>query len=294
MDTPKFNFKDFDAQFPDDKACLDFIFRARYANHVCECGKRDCFHRRTKRRAYQCAFCGVQIYPTAGTIFHKSETSLKSWFFAIFLFSKSKNGVAAKELERQLGVTYKTAHRMGHKIRELMAADGDMFTGVVEADETYIGGVHPGKRGRGAAGKTPVIGVVQRRGGVTAKVMDRVTTAAAIKLIRQNVVPGATVHTDEFPIYNYVGPLGFKHEVVNHGQKEYVRGRVHTNTIDGFWSQVKRSLDGTHHSVSPKYLQSYINEFSWRYSRRFDGELFSSLVARTGLTPAIGAGETSI
>src|SRR5258708_7901008 len=91
-----YNFKDFDAQFPDDDACLAFIFKARFAKHVCECGKADCFHRRTKRRAYQCAFCGAQIYPTAGTIFEKSETSLKSWFFAIFLFAKSKNGVAAK------------------------------------------------------------------------------------------------------------------------------------------------------------------------------------------------------
>ena len=124
------NFKDFDAKFPDDAACLDFIFRARYTGHVCECGKSDCFHRRKKRRAYACAFCGAQIYPTADTIFHKSETSLKSWFFAIFLFAKSKNGVAAKELERQLGVTYKTAHRMGHKIRELMASGGDLLSGV--------------------------------------------------------------------------------------------------------------------------------------------------------------------
>lgn len=290
-----YNFKDFDAQFPDDSACLDFIFRARYAGHTCECGHKDCFHRRTKRRAYECAWCGAQIYPTAGTIFHKSETSLKSWFFAIFLFAKSKNGVAAKELQRQLGVTYKTAHHMGHKIRELMAADGELFAGVVEADETYIGGKRAGLRGRGALGKTPVIGVVERRGGVRAKVMDRVTTARAIKLIRMNVKPGTTVHTDEFPIYNYVGKLGFPHEVVNHGRKEYVRGQVHTNTIDGFWSQVKRSLDGTHHSVSPKYLQGYINEFAWRYSHRFAGEeLFASLVAKTGLTPATKAGETSI
>lgn len=281
-----YNFKDFDAQFPDDGACLDFIFRARYSGHVCECGKDKCFHRLANRRAYSCAWCGAQIYPTADTIFHKSGTSLGSWFFAIFLFAKSKNGVAAKELQRQLGVTYKTAHRMGHKIRALMANGGDLFTGVVEADETYIGGVAEGKRGRGALNKTAVIGIANRRGGVVAKVMDRVTTANAIKMIRENVAAGTTVHTDEFPIYNYVGKLGFTHEVVNHGQKEYVRGKVHTNTIDGFWSQVKRSLDGTHHSVSPKYLQLYIDEFSFRYSRRFDSEMFASLISRAGLTPA--------
>lgn len=286
-------FKDFDEQFPDDAACLEFIFKARYSGHVCECGKSNCFYRRKKRRAFACSFCGAQIYPTADTIFHKSETSLKSWFFAIFLFAKSKNGVAAKELERQLGVTYKTAHRMGHKIRELMASGQSMFGGEVEVDETYVGGIRTGKRGRGALGKTAVIGVVERRGGVTAKVMDRVTTANAIKLIRQNVRTGTTVHTDEFPIYNYVGRLGFKHQVVNHGNKEYVRGRVHTNTIDGFWSQVKRSLDGTHHSVSAKYLQKYVDEYAFRYSHRYDASMFASLVSRAGLTPATEAAGTS-
>jgi len=292
---PKFNFKEFDAQFPDDAACLDFIWKARYSNHVCECGKRDCFHRRSKRRAYQCAFCGAQIYPTAGTVFHKSPTSLKTWFFAMFLFAQSRNGVAAKELQRQLGVTYKCAWRIGHQIRALMDAGHSMFGGEVEADETYIGGVAKGKRGRGALNKTPVIGIVERRGGVVAKVMDSVTTVNAIKLIRSNVEQGTTVHTDEYPIYNYVGKLGFKHEVVNHGQKEYVRGRVHTNTIDGFWSQVKRSIDGTHHGVSRKYLQNYVNEFSFRYSRRFyETPMFSLLAARAGLTPAKQAGETSI
>jgi transposase-like protein/ribosomal protein L24E len=292
-----YNFKDFDTQFPDDAACLDFVFRARYANHVCECGHKGCFHRRAKRRAYECAWCGAQIYPTAGTIFHKSETSLKSWFFAIFLFAKSKNGVAAKELERQLGVTYKTAHRMGHQIRRLMAGGGNMLTGVVEADETYIGGRRAGLRGRGTLGKTPVIGAVERRGEVRATVVTNVTAANAIGHIRQNVETTAQVVTDEFPVYNYTAKFGFKHVRVNHGAGEYVVGRVHTNTIEGFWSQLKRSLDGTHHSVSRKYLQNYVNEFAWRYNRRFDGEMFSSLVFRTGLkdsTPAKASAETSI
>jgi transposase len=290
-----YNFKDFDAQFPDDAACLDHIFRARYANHVCECGKRDCFYRIAKRRKYCCSFCGAHIAPTAGTIFHKSETSLKTWFFAIFLFAKSKNGVAAKELTRQLGVTYKCAHRMGHKIRELMASEGNLFSGVVEADETYIGGKRAGKRGRGALGKTPVIGVVERRGGVAAKVVDNVTAANVIGHIRKNVTAGATVVTDELPVYNYTAKFGFPHLRVNHGLGEYARGKAHTNTIEGFWSQVKRSIDGTHHSVSRRYLQSYVNEFAWRYNHRFDGvDLFASLVAKAGLTPATKAGETSI
>lgn len=286
-----YNFKDFDEQFPDDAACLDFIFRARFANHVCECGKRDCFHRRTKRRAYQCAWCGAQIYPTAGTVFEKSETSLKSWFFAIFLFAKSKNGVAAKELERQLGVTYKTAHRMGHKIRELMTGKGNPLAGIVEADETYIGGKRSGF-GRGATGKTPVIGVVERRGEVRAIVVTNATAGNAIGHLRQHVETTAQVVSDESPIYNFTSKFGFKHIRVNHSAGEYVVGRAHTNTIEGFWSQLKRSIDGTHHSVSRKYLQNYVDEFAFRYNRRYDAEMFSSLLA--GLKPATAAGETSI
>lgn len=280
----KYSFKQFDADFTDDTACLEFIFWDRWPDGgKCECGKTNCFYRVKNRRCYACSFCGFQLHPTAGTIFHKSETGLKSWFFAIFLMAQSRNGVAAKELQRQLCVTYKTAHRMGHKIRNLMHSGGNMLTDVVEADETYVGGKHAGKRGRGALGKTPVIGIVERRGGVVAQVMDRVTTAAAIKLIRANVAPGTTVHTDEFPIYNYLGKLGFAHAVINHGRKEYVRGRVHTNTIDGFWIQVKRSLDGTHHSVSRKYLGLYVDEFSFRYSHRFGRRpMFALMLERAG------------
>lgn len=291
-----YNFKDFDAQFPDDAACLDFIFRARFANHVCECGHSKCFHRRAKRRAYECAWCGAQIYPTAGTVFHKSETSLKSWFFAIFLFAKSKNGVASKELERQLGVTYKTAHRMGHQIRRLMASGGNLLAGVVEADETYIGGKRSGM-GRGPAGKTPVLGVVERRGEVRATVVANVTAGNAVGNIRRTVETMAEVVSDESPVYNFTAKFGFKHIRVNHSAGDYVVGRAHTNTIEGFWSQLKRSLDGTHHSVSRKYLQNYVDEFAFRYNHRYDGEMFASVVSRAGMTdstPATASPETSI
>src|SRR5215469_13749630 len=165
-----YTLRDFQNQFPDDRACLDFLFKTRWPDGgTCpECGKKDCFYAIEKRRSYGCSWCGFQFYPTAGTIFHKSSTSLVSWFFAIFLMSTSRNGVAAKELERQLGVTYKTAWRMAHEIRKLMTDDSGPFDGIVEADETYVGGKRPGKRGRGAAGKTPVIGIAQRRGGVKA------------------------------------------------------------------------------------------------------------------------------
>jgi transposase len=280
-----YTLRDFQNDFPDDRACLDFLFKTRWPNGgTCpECGKKDCFYAIDKRRSYGCSWCGYQLYPTAGTIFHKSTTSLVSWFFAIFLMSTSRNGVAAKELERQLGVTYKTAWRMAHEIRKLMDGKPAKFFGECEADETYVGGKRPGKRGRGAAGKTAVVGVVNRRGGVVAKVIGAVNTANIIGHIRDTVETGATLHTDEHAAYNYVGPLGYKHEQVNHGREQYVRGRCHTNTIDGFWSQLKRSIDGTHHHVSAKYLQNYVNEFAFRYSNRFSQtSMFCLMAGRTG------------
>lgn len=277
--------KEFNQQFPNDSACLDFMFKARWPKGcVCpECGKKDCFHPIEKRRSYSCAWCGHQVYPTAGTIFHKSSTSLTSWFFAIFLMSASKNGVAAKELQRQIGVTYKTAWRMNHEIRKLMA-DGKpgKLMGIVEADETYHGGVRPGKRGRGAAGKTPIIGLVERGGKVIAKVVDAVTTNNVFTNITQNVDRSAALYSDELAVYRYAPKWGYKHRKVNHGDKEYVRGEVHTNTIEGFWSQLKRSVNGTHHFISSKHLQKYVDEFSFRYNHRKADAIFPILSDRLG------------
>jgi transposase len=287
----RYTINEFDQQFPDDRACLDFIFKARWPDGgKCKCGKSDCFHPVQNRRTYACAWCATQISPTAGTIFHKSETSLKKWFFAMFLMASSKNGVAAKELERQLGVTYKTAHRMGHKIRELMQSGGNMLTGVVEADETFIGGLaknmHRKKReakikGTGGIGKIPVIGILERGGNVQAKVVADVTSKSILPNIIANVEKGATVCTDEWCSYNALAKSGFKHARVSHSRKEYVRNGVHTNSIEGFWSQLKRSINGTFHHVSPQHLQSYVNEFVYRYNlRRSEIPIFEDLSGR--------------
>lgn len=292
----KYTLMDFQSQFPDERACLDFLFKLRFPRSFqCpECGKKDCFHPIEERHSYGCAWCGQQVYPCAGTIFHKSTTKLVKWFFAIFLMSTSRNGVAAKELERQLGVTYKTAWRMAHEIRKLMQEPTPKFFGEVEADETYIGGKRPGKRGRGAAGKTAVMGIANRRGGVIAKAVESANMANAMSLLIRNVDQSAIVHTDELNIYNTVGKI-WRHRRVNHGAGEYVRGRVHTNQIEGFWSQLKRSIDGTHHHVSRKHLQKYVNEFAFRYSNRYVGEtssMFELMSGRTGEQLAEGYEKT--
>src|SRR5918994_3303889 len=165
--------REFFKRFPDDAACLEHIMSVRYGlRHPCDkCLTVATFHRLAERRAYSCAACGHHVYPCAGTIFEDSRTPLQVWFYAIYLFIATRHGVSGKELQRTLGVTYKTAWRIGQKVRELMAkAEGfEMLKGHVEVDEAYVGGRRPGRPGRGAAGKTVVVGMKERDGKVRAQ-----------------------------------------------------------------------------------------------------------------------------
>jgi transposase-like protein len=267
MKTPRYTLDMLQKEFTDDDICLEFIFQQRYGHleYCPTCGAKTKFYRIKLRKYYKCAHCAFELYPLNGTIFHKSSTPLTKWFFAIYLFSNSKNGVAAKELERHLGVTYKTAWRMAKQIRKLMDEHNVNLTGIVEADETYVGGYDKGWRGTGD--KTPVIGAVERGGRVEAQVVKTVSRKTAEQFLDATLAPDAVLHTDESKVYNHVSRKRV-HEAINHSRHEYGRGEVTTNSIEGFWSQMKRSLDGTYHSVSPKYLQLYANEFEYRYNHR--------------------------
>ena len=290
----KFTYQQFEAQFQDEETCLDLIFQNRYGDlkECPSCHKPAGFHRVEKRKCYACQWCSYQIHPLADTIFHKSKTKLKTWFYAIWLVSNSKNGVSAKELQRFLGVTYKTAFRMGHQIRLLCIATQKQLKGNVEADETYIGGLDKnkhfsdkvkGNQGRSIKTKTPVFGMVQRDGSVIAQVVDNTQRSTVTPLIRKNVKLGSRIMTDEYMAYDLVKKEGYRHLRVNHGAKQYVKGIAHTNTIEGFWSQLKRSVNGTYHAVSPKYLQSYVNEFSFRYGKRhLETPLFHPMISLAG------------
>ncbi len=269
----RYTIKEFNEQFPDDDTCLEFVFHARYNDKVfCEtCQKITGHYRRTGRKSYACEFCGNEIFPTAGTIFHKSPTPLHSWFYAMFLMSSTRCGISAKQLERELGVTYKTAWRMFKQIRSLMDEKSKPMGGHIEVDETYIGGKHSGPPGRGAEGKTPVVGLIHRgEGQVNATVTTDVKARTIMPIIWNNVprTTENTIHTDEFATYNYVRKLGYSHGVVNHGKGEYAVGINHVNTVEGFWSLVKRGINGVYHAVSPKYLQTYLNEYQFRYNHR--------------------------
>jgi transposase len=271
MKVPRYTIDTLDEQFPNDDACLDYMFQQQYGN-LAACSKcgvvNPRFYRAKGRKCYACNDCGFQLSPLANTIFHKSETPLKKWFYAIYLFGVGKNGVSAKEIERHLGVTYKTAWRMAKQIRLMMQENGSMLSGIVEADETYVGGKALTKERWD--NKTAIVGIVEKKKGVgqvkafTTKHADATVT---LPFLRANIAAGSTLQTDESRIYSRVR-RDFTHEFVNHSKLEYVKSGVHTNTIEGFWGQLKRSIDGTYHSVSPKYLQFYVNEFVFRYNYR--------------------------
>jgi len=268
----KYTMKDFEREFPNDDACLAWIKEHRWPKGITcvKCQRITKHHKVSGRPCYECDYCGTQVYPTAGTIFHKSATPLKTWFQAIYRMSSTRCGISAKQIQRETGVTYKTAWRMFKQIRTLLNETGNMLSGKVEADETYFGARRAGKRGRGAGSKVIVAGVVQRHDRVIATKVPDVKTATLMPLIQQNVSPNSTVFTDEFSSYYALESMGYNHQTIPHGEKVYVMGDVHINTIDGFWSLVKRGIGGVYHSVSPDYLQSYVNEYSFRYNHRKD------------------------
>lgn len=186
--------------------------------------------------------------------------------------ASTRCGISAKQLERETGVTYKTAWRMFHQIRKMLAEEREPLSGRVEVDETYVGGYRRGgRKGRGASEhKTIVAGAVERGGGVIARVVPNVNTNTLEPFVQEKVLPSSIVYTDEHTSYRRLNSLGYDHRRIHHSQKVYVIGDVHTNSIEGFWSLVKNGIRGVNHSVSAKHLQSYLNEYSFRYSRRFD------------------------
>lgn len=283
-------------QFSDETAAWEYLEQLRWPNGpVCpHCGSIDHAYylapkdgqratrtgKVTYRRLWKCADCRKPFSVLVGTIFAQSHIPVSKWLLGFHLMCASKNGVAALELSRTLGLNYRTAWFMEHRIRYVLARpDGaDLLAGAVEADETYLGGRHPGKRGRGALGKTPVVSLVERSGEVRSQIMPDVTGANIGRVLREQVDAQATLYTDTLPVYRKPGKAFAAHETVNHAKDEFAKdtphGRAHINTAEGYFSQLKRSIDGTHHHVSAKHLHRYVSEFDYRYNMRKvkDGE----------------------
>lgn len=289
--SPEFSVRDFFKRFPDDEACLQHIMDVRFGmRHICrKCGVKSTFHRMSDRRAFACANCGDHVYPTAGTVFEDTRTPLQSWFYAIYLFVTTRHGVSGKELQRQLGVTYKTAWRMGMKIRELIGSTESfaMLQGHVEMDEAYVGGRRPGKRGRGAAGKTIVMGMKERGGNFRTVVIPNVKKPTLRNVVLRNVKPGSIVSTDELMSYGLLADDGYVHGTVTHSERDWAhydwnaKATISTNHVESFWKLFKASVRSTHIHVSSKYMDRYLAEFTFRSNHReMQNAMFDLIVAR--------------
>ena len=292
---------EFTREFPDDEACLQRVWRDRFApdgEHArCpRCERVRVFKRydtAQKRPCWFCSACGFRIHPLKGTIFQGSSTSLQLWFYAMFLITSNRCGVSAKQLERELGVTYKTAWRMFNRIRNVvMAPDDEPLSGEVEVDETFIGGkmraserrrrtamgVHP--KNPILARKTVVYGAVERGGRVRASVIPNSRANTLLPQTREYVLPGSLIYTDEWQPYMRLGRIGYTHRRIRHNARIYVDGDIHTQTIDGFFSLLKNGIRATHQGVSTRWLQGYCNEYAWRWNRRDSGRsMFHDLLA---------------
>lgn len=283
----KYTIKDLRTDFPDDAACLAWLVDYLYPDGIfCDtCQKVTPHHAMRTRKSYSCETCGHHVHPTAGTIFEKSSTPLTLWFEAIFLMTATRSGISAKQLERTLGVTYKTAWRMFHQIRSMMSAD-DELGGEVEVDETYM---HPdpskNSRLKSEPGKRYynseiVFGMVERGGRAKVKHVKSSGKRVLVPEIQSSVKSGSTVYSDEWAAYGKLPLYGYPHETVNHSQHQYVAGRVHTQNIENFWSNMKRGIKGVYRHVDAQYLQAYADEYAFRYSHRKSPSMFWALMCR--------------
>jgi transposase-like protein len=279
-------------RFNSDEKCRMYLERLRWPDGVrcarCESDKISTIY---KRNQFACGACGYQFSVTAGTIFHDSHLPLPKWFAAVYLICEARKGVSANQLKRTLKVAYKTAWYLCHRIRAAVAdADVTPLVGTVECDETFIGGkaknMHKKDRerkitGRGGSGKAMVLAAIQRGGGVRLRVQDKRDRETLHAFIRGQVSPDAErIMTDEWEAYKGIEDANTKHETVNHGRDEYVRGDVHTNTVEGVFSLFKRSLVGAYHQVSVKHLDRYLDEFSFRFDNRNNPYLFRDTLLR--------------
>ena len=290
----KYTTKNFDRDFPDDDACLDWLFQARWPDGVtCPKCERVTRHARIKvRPCYSCVWCGSHVYPMAGTIFEGTRFNhLKLWFKAVAYMAVTRCGISSRQLSRDIGVGVKTGYRMFQQIRKVLAEGNTVpFAGKVEIDETFVGGKdmfrHAVKRtgvpGRGSQGKTAVLGIVERGGRARGIVVPNVKAATIIPEIEATVLKDATIYTDELWSYSRLRGLGYSHKTVEHGKGIYVIAKdIHVNTIEGFWSQLKRSINGTYHHVTARRLQRYVDEYAFRYSHRKDEQpMFKTMMRR--------------
>lgn len=271
--------------FGSEDKCRTYLEELRWPSGVrCPRCDSDKISRIVKRHQFDCDACRYQFSVTVGTILHDSHLPLWKWFLAVYVMGESKKGISANQLKRMLRVSYKTAWYLCHRIREAMRDEFPMpLLGIVEADETYVGGYRRGQRGGRSlnSNKTAVLGAVERGGGVRFKVTNRVNHKALHAFLSSVVGDEAeAIYTDQFQAYKGIADANTRHETVNHFTKQWVQGDVHTNTIEGVWSLFKRGLVGSYHHVSADHLPAYLDEMAFRYNNRENAYLFRDTLLR--------------
>ena len=268
-----YNLFYFFKQFPDEEACREYFEKRRWGNTpVCpHCGNAQKVYRYKNRRTFKCAHCKRQFSVRTGTIYENSNIPLQKWFLTYYLIALSKKGISSIELAKIIGTTQKSAYYLLQKVRYMFEhrSSENQLRGTVEVDETYIGGRKRGKRGRGSENKTPVFGVVQRGGRLSIMPVENTKRKTLEPIIYKRIKSGSHMMSDEWWAYTKLDK-NYKHSVVKHKSKEYVRGNVYTNTIEGAWSHLKRLIMGTYHRPSKKHLSKYCAEFQFNYNTRND------------------------
>jgi transposase-like protein len=265
-------------KFHSDEKCRETLEELRWPDgKACpRCGATNIRNSYT-RNQYDCGSCGYEFSVTSGTMLHDTHLPLRKWMVATYLICESKKGMSANQIKRTIDVSYKTAWYLCHRIRNAMAQarEGAKLGGILEMDETFVGGKTQGM-GRGYKGnKALVVGVVQRKGEIVLQVADDRTHQTLQEIVLSSTDPKArAIFTDEWPAYHGIGDHDTRHETVNHSQDEYVRGEVHTNSVEGVWSLLKRSIIGAFHHVSVKHLEAYLDELEWRFSNRNNIHIF--------------------
>ena len=258
-------------QFPDEDSCRKYLEKRRWGNTpTCpHCGNAQKIYRYKNGKTFKCAHCKKQFSVKTGTIYENSNIPVQKWFLTFYLISLSKKGISSIELSKTIGVTQKSAWYLLHKVRYMLEHrnSDNQLRGTVEVDETYVGGKKKGKRGRGSENKTPVFGAVQRGGRLSITPVPNAKRKTLEPIIHKRVKKGTHINSDEWWAYTKLCS-DYAHDVVNHRRKEYVRGKVHTNTIEGAWSHLKRSIMGTYHRPSREHLSKYCAEFEYNYNTR--------------------------